>query len=481
VSAYDGPFEAKSASAVVPPGFDVRLASGDRGPAEVLAGRLSRDVWIRRGSTWIAVQPPRFATSLDSWFTFAEGRIRPRNGIASLPLADGVVFTDRDSFVATRSAVASLLDDSLTTIGVPVEDGRFRLTGWAGEVSALDGPGFAAVLGDRWLYGIDLRLWLSWPRDPSAQSVLRENLASLADALGASVWAPPVGGSALVVDGELVARDRSGAVAGWQAFHPAGRVGAVLLGSDALGRLVVGGAPPVVAPATSGVAAVVRRRPRGVDGVVNESVLELVVESAWPVERVAREGLPVASLQVVGSLAELSTGAPHDLHFSTRIENGGGPQGGGPKFKIRVRVQPGGALKNPAGWLIPAALLDRTTIVESGRPLVFRSKTGIPEDAPRLSRPLEAYAVPPTTAPDFLPAYRNEPATGRSVRLRLEPGQAIDVTAAAQQADETPLLRTRLPELRLAGVELLIPRSEYPKIAVRRPQTTLDQLFEPVS
>lgn len=500
MSAYDGPFEIQPAPAVslaarVPEGYDVRLNSDDRELAAELAGLLSRDVWMRRGSAWIPVQPPRFATALDSWFTFAEGRIRPRTGIASLPLADGMVFTDRDGFVATRAAVGGLLADSITTIAIPIHDGQFRVTTFAGEMSSLDGPGFAAMLGDRWLYGVDLRLWLSWPREPSAQAALRQNLVALAEATGASLWVPPVAGSALMVDGELVARDRAGAPAAWQPFHPAARAGAVVLGSDPDGRLVAGGAvtPPVESAPMP--APLIRRRSLIVEGPTNEVALELVVESPWPAARVAREGLPTASRHVIG----LSTGAPHDLQKATRIDNGGGPQGSGQTpseqtpsrqtHKIRIRVAPGAAIKDPAGWRIPAASLDRTILVESGRPLTLRSTgtvDGLPDDAPRITKPLDAFAVLPASPPTLLAVRKTAP-TGEFVRLRLEPGQAIDILAAAEQADETPLLRTRLPELRLAGVELAVPCDAYPKITVvgdrHRPPTTLDQLFrgDPVS
>jgi hypothetical protein len=481
VSAYDGPFDRRSSTAAdVPDGYDVRLLGGDRALAEKIAGQLSRDVWIAQGPAWIAVQPPRFATPLDSWFTFAEGRIRPRNGLAALPLADGVVFTDRDGFVATRAAIDRLFADSVTTLGAPVENGRFRLTSYAGEVSSLDGAQLAAALGDRWLYGVDLRMWLSWPRDPDGQALLRANLVALADATGASVWAPPVGGAALVVDGELVARDRDGAVAAWQVFHPAGgRIGAVTLGSDASGRLVVGGSPAPTPSAVEGPAPVVHRRSAGIDLpsplVVNETALEIFVDSPWPLSRVEREGLPASGRYVLSS----SSG-------------------------LKLRVAPGGAVKDPRGWLVPAGWLDRTVLVESGRPLVLRSTgashgvDGLPEDVPRLTRALEVFAripasppsAPPPPAPDLLPVQRASfDGPGELVRLRLAAGQALDIAAAAERLSETPLLRTRLPELRLAGVELAVPRSAYAHVAVvaeaRRPSApaTLDQLFlpEPIS
>ncbi|MDR7274233.1 hypothetical protein [Catenuloplanes atrovinosus] len=197
---------------------------------------------------WTVIQPPDLATPLPGWFAVDGGVVRPRTGLVALPLPGGFALATRADFVTRRAAAHRLRPGhpGLATVAVTVRDGDFVAGDYDGTCAAYPGRGLAAVLGDLPLYGGDLRLWLTWPTPEPERARLRANLAALADATGATVWAPPPGGGA-----ELLA-DRSGLCAigeygepePWWPYHPAGARGGSGFRSGPDGRLTPDQAAP---------------------------------------------------------------------------------------------------------------------------------------------------------------------------------------------------------------------------------------------
>jgi hypothetical protein len=129
---------------------------------------------------------------------------------------------------------------------VSVRAGGFLLDERAGTPrpagTVYTGQELAAALTPLQLFGGELRLWLRWPDQPADQRRLDDNLAELAETTGATVWTPPVGGRAVVLDGcrDLAARAGNGEVGPWRSHRPLGTT-APTLATDLDGRLVPAG------------------------------------------------------------------------------------------------------------------------------------------------------------------------------------------------------------------------------------------------
>ncbi|MEU1754065.1 hypothetical protein ABZ436_15555 [Micromonospora matsumotoense] len=215
---------------VSPDGSDIRHAT-DRttGPAARPAtdgGPLDAvplDRVTRQPMDWLVLQPPDLATSLPGWFAVDDGLVRPRTGVVGLPLPDGLALATRADFV-TRRATAHRLGAStgVVTVAVTARSGGFLVGNYSGTQDVHSGGQLAAVLGDLPLYGADLRLWLTWPSDADEQSRLVAQAVELAETTGATVWTPPAGGRAELIDDrrDLRAFDPAGTVAAWQAHRP---------------------------------------------------------------------------------------------------------------------------------------------------------------------------------------------------------------------------------------------------------------------
>jgi hypothetical protein len=205
---------------VGPEGAVIRHAGrGESGPLHA----VPLDRATRRVTDWLVVQPPDLATPLPGWFTVEYGLVRPRKGVVGLPLSGGLVLATRADFV-TRRATAYQLDstsEGLITVAVTARAGGFLVGDYSGTQRVYSGGQLAALLGDLPLYGSDLRLWLTWPSDLDEQRSLTAQAEELAETSGATVWTPPPGGSAELVDGrrDLRALDQAGDPVAWCAHR----------------------------------------------------------------------------------------------------------------------------------------------------------------------------------------------------------------------------------------------------------------------
>jgi hypothetical protein len=209
----------------------------------------------RRAMDWIVIQPPDLATPLPGWFTVDHGLVRPRRGMVGLPLRGGVVLATRADFV-TRRATAHRLgaaSDGLVTVAVAARPGGFLVGDYGGTQRVYSGAQLAALLGDLPLYGSDLRLWLTWPSDPDEQQSLATQARELAETTGATVWTPPTGGSAELIDGrrDLRALDYAGKAVEWHAHRPRFAAGPPALHTTPDGLLVPAPARPSVTVRTT--------------------------------------------------------------------------------------------------------------------------------------------------------------------------------------------------------------------------------------
>jgi hypothetical protein len=206
---------------VSPDGTDVRhhAVRGSNGPMHA----VPLDRRTHRAMDWLVIQPPDLATPLPGWFAVDRGLVGPRKGVVGLPLRDGLVLACRADFV-TRRATAHRLDaapEQLLTVVVTARAGGFMVSDYGGTQRLYSGGQLAAVLGDLPLYNSDLRLWLAWPSDPDEQQSLAVQVRELAETTGATVWTPPVGGRAELVDDrrDLRALDQAGEAVEWQAHR----------------------------------------------------------------------------------------------------------------------------------------------------------------------------------------------------------------------------------------------------------------------
>ncbi|MBQ1027869.1 hypothetical protein [Micromonospora sp. C95] len=362
------------------------------------------DRTTRQVRDWIVIQPPELATPLPGWFTLDRGLVRPRTGVVGLPLQGGVVLATRADFV-TRRATAHRLgtaSDGPVTIAVTARAGGFLVGDYGGTQRVYDGGQLAALLGDLPLYGSELRLWLSWPSDPDEQHRLRAQAQELAETTGATVWTPPPGGSAELVDGrqDLRALDQAGKPAEWQAFRPRIALGPPALRATSTGLLVpvctgavvTTGPPPDSGP--PGTAPPPAVGPSGADEPPRAvPVLPLPRPSLVTENRRTAYG-PAwlsAAQQVNAEQFEAFVAAPVDassiadglpaaeLFLLAFLDARSVPDG---SRLLRVRVEPGGAIPMavlraalPArlqhlrglreAYLLPAARLDRTFPVDT--------------------------------------------------------------------------------------------------------------------
>ncbi|MEV7986825.1 hypothetical protein [Micromonospora sp. NPDC085948] len=250
---------------VTPAGATVRRLAGPSlaGRAEAVPiDRISGEV-----VDWVLVQPTALRTTLPGWFDLAGGLVLPRSGLATLPLAGGLEFANREDFVVRRAAASRLGvgHPDLMTVALATRAGQFRLSTYrldaAGEnPGRYSGQDVAAVLSSTYLYGGDLRVWLRWPDDPVQCQRLDAQVTALAEATGATVWTPEIGSEAVLLRGclDLAARDRAGMVARWREYRPPYAADTPRFAADRDGRLGPSGGP--VVSAAGGVALISTER-----------------------------------------------------------------------------------------------------------------------------------------------------------------------------------------------------------------------------
>ncbi|MFY1635495.1 hypothetical protein ACN27F_19845 [Solwaraspora sp. WMMB335] len=230
--------------------------------------------------------------------------------------------------------------------------------------------------------------------------------------------------------------------------------------------------------------------------LVNAEPVRLWLSCPVPPGRAAVEGIPTAGLFLVGDLdgtrvaranpgtyllcLQVGVGSAIDLSRVGEVPN-----------EVRHRLGDG---DDESGWfLLPAAWLDRVRLLagyqvdDDGRP---RARTklpgapvllrctgarhgvdGLPDEAVRWPggrRSGHAWVILPQTpdvpAGDVLDARRKRPALRaghRLVRVRLDAGTAIDVPASAAGLTGLGSVRSRLSELLMDGVELVLPPASF--------------------
>ncbi|MBX7265048.1 hypothetical protein KIF24_02565 [Micromonospora sp. Llam7] len=387
---------------VSPDGAVVRHHDRQIGNEPLHAVPLDRTT--RRVSDWLVIQPPELATPLPGWFTVDHGLVRPRTGVVGLPLHGGVVLATRADFV-TRRATAHRLgsaSDGLVTIAVTARAGGFLVGDYGGTQRVYDGGQLAALLGDLPLYGSELRLWLTWPSDPDEQQRLRAQAQELAETTGATIWTPPPGGSAELVDGrqDLRALDHAGKPVEWRAHRPRFALGPPALRATPAGLLVpVSASVSITAGTTAGTTSPPAAAPPDFGPAEADEPTAAVPETPLPRPELAAENRRTAygpawlsaAQQVNAEQFEAFVVSPVDarsiadgmpsaeLFLLAFLDPRSMPEG---SRVLRVRVEPGGAIPMellrahlPArlqhlrglreAYLLPAARLDRIFAVDT--------------------------------------------------------------------------------------------------------------------
>ncbi|MEU4528543.1 hypothetical protein AB0F49_09995 [Micromonospora ureilytica] len=403
---------------VSPDGAEIRHRHRRQGDAETGPRHaVPLDRVTRRPLDWIVLQPPDLATPLPGWFAVDRGVVRPRTGVVGLPLPAGLALATRADFVTRRATAHRLTaaSDGLVTVAVTARAAGFLVGDYGGTQQVHDGEQLAALLGDLPLYGSDLRLWVTWPSDPQEQRGLAEQAQEFAEQTGATVWTPPPGGSAELVDGDrdLRALDPAGSPVEWQAHRPRSAAGPLALRATPDGLLVPALArpsitvsprltvpptapthagrrdsaeEPVTVPATALPRPVLTAEGRRAPGYgpawlppgqqVNAEEFEAFVVCPVDPARAVAEGVPSAELFLIALLDPGSV--PDDSYL------------------LRVRVAPGGAIPMatlrshiPArlqhlrgvndAYLLPAARLDRVSPLSGFRTYQFGRLLPTPE------------------------------------------------------------------------------------------------------
>ncbi|GAB3806191.1 hypothetical protein [Micromonospora zhanjiangensis] len=543
------------------PADDVRVLAGDGGGREALfrevAGLLGRDVFVtpkgadirhqgsddeadglydavaldrstRQPVDWLVIQPPDLSTPLPGWFAVDGGVVRPRDGIVCLPMSDGLALATRADFVTRRSAAYRLRTGfpGLATVAVTVRAGAFLTSDYRGTQRTHTGLRLAAVLAEL-LYGADLRLWLTWPPEQTEQRQLEANVQELADTVGATVWTPPVGGAAQLLDDghDLRAVDSTGTPGRWRCHRPTGLTGTPAFRSDPDGRLVpvapaepaadqvtpapvaAGRPEPVTVRPSERPSVLVEQRRAPASGVawlrpgqcVNADPFDVFVAADREPRQAVENGLPSPELFLIGRLEPRpapSTRAATHL-FRIRVEPGGAIPMASMRSHIPANLQH--LLAGHDAYLLPAGRLDRLRLLAGYQVSAAGALTaagefdaapvrldcdgswhgvaGLPNDVPRWpgSRAGRAYALVPARGSGpprrWLRLYRREPAVvaGRLLlEVQVPTGRAIDVGATAETLTRLPAVRSRAGTLWSAGVELIVPARHYDRLRVDR-------------
>lgn len=397
---------------VSPDGAEIRHHPRRDGDGPMHAIPLDRAT--HRAMDWTVIQPPDLATPLPGWFTVDRGLVRSRKGVVGLPLRGGLVLATRADFV-TRRATAHRLgaaSDSLVTVAVTARAGGFLVGDYGGTQRVYSGGQLAALLGDLPLYGSDLRLWLTWPSDLEEQHSLATQARELAETTGATVWTPPPGGSAELIDGrrDLRALDHAGEAVEWHAYQP--RFAA---GSPA--RLTTPDGLLVPAQARSSLTVSATSPPDAWPGEANEpqDTPAAAVAPTPPQPDVDEppDAEPPETAAVTGAVAQ----APHD---------------GDPAHPVPSTVEP---LAFPAS-------LPRPTLVPEDRRAPAYGPAWLPLGQLVNGEQFEAFVVSPVDARSvadgipsaelFLVAFLNPksvPDGSRLLRVRVGPGGAIPMAA----------------------------------------------------
>jgi hypothetical protein len=219
---------------------------------------------------------------------------------------------------------------------------------------------------------------------------------------------------------------------------------------------------------------------------VNAEPLRLCVETDCSADRASDEGIPSPNLFLVGHadvpppMTEARRwlrvhAAPESAVLASTVEA---------YAPLRVRDQ----LTGERTYLLPAGWLDRVSVVADPvttgappSPLVLRCTgadhgiDGLPNELVTWPHPepTQAFALVPSEVdvPDVVVLHRRrpEPQPGhRLLELLVENGAAIDVAASAALVARLPLVRSRMMDLVVAGIEIIATRSTAERVRVTR-------------
>ncbi|MFF5179749.1 hypothetical protein ACFY2Q_17145 [Micromonospora sp. NPDC000316] len=413
---------------ISPEGTDIRhtaprVNGADAGTAGPLHAVPLHRV-TRQPMDWLVLQPPDLATHLPGWFALDEGLVRPRTGVVRLPLADGLALATRADFVARRATAhrLGLVSEGIVTVAVTARADGFLVGTYSGTQGVHSGRQLAALVGDLPLYGADLRLWLTWPSDADEQARLAEQTIELAETTGATVWTPPPGGRAELIDDhrDLRALDAAGAVAPWRAYRPRYADGPATLDATPDGllvsrltreRIALTVTRPAVATKADGPTSDVDAPASGVDG---SPTADQDAAAGTPADADAAEATP--SEAAVGTPPTTSTDG-------TPTEPAAEAQPAGPPTAVLTPPLPR-----------PALVTERRRASDYGPPWLRRGQQVNAETFEAFVRtpgdPAAVVADGMPSAELFLIAFldpRSAPEGCNLLRVRIEPGGAIAV------------------------------------------------------
>ncbi|MFV2021209.1 hypothetical protein [Micromonospora sp. LOL_023] len=499
------------------------------GEAVLLRGCRDLGARDRAGNVtrWQEYRPP-YARVKPRYTTDLDGRLVPAAGPAAGTLDPvTVVSTRRQSPATLRSRYAGLTAQrGCTLIDLSLlDDGRLALCYVDGSCLAVDGGVLRALLVNLGWAGEDLLLLTPVTRD--AADGLSAHLAVLEAELRVEIWSLPPGASLVVRDGLARAVDGQRRPAAWLRT---GRPGPAQAGSrwytddgcllpvrrDAerptapapapLPAAPAATAPPPhrVLPAPSPHRVAVSSRVGVTPGVswvpdrplANTEPVRLWLACPCPPGRAAVEGIPTASLFLVGDLDGARVARSNPGRYLLCLHVGAGSAidlSRLAEVPAEVRRGLGGGGDETGRFLLPAAWLDQVRLLAGYRvddrgqphgqvelpaePVLLRCTgashgvDGLPDEAVRWpggGRAGHAWVVLPETpgalAGEVLEAWLQRPAvqTGhRLAHVRLAAGTAIDVSASAAVLVGLVSVRNRLPELLVAGVDLVLPPAAY--------------------
>ncbi len=212
---------------------DVYVPPEDAMAIEWSGDFMAVDTVAREPVDWIVVRPSAVTAQMPLWFDRSHGRVRLNKGLVTLPLADGLAFATRSTFLEMAAFAGDLAlgTEGLTPIAAVVHSGRFAIAWYEGPEERLGGEEFGRLVAAS-LDGpsFDVQLAIAWPANPAEREQFEYELFAMADVLDRTVWVPEPGCSATTARTEsghieLVAADADGGPAQWHPYASSAATG----------------------------------------------------------------------------------------------------------------------------------------------------------------------------------------------------------------------------------------------------------------